>query len=677
MAVWTCGSRSCPGHSDPSHRCATGAWPCGRKQPACPTHSHPSDRCAPAAGAVWTCGARDCPGHSASTHECSPGVWRCSRLTPNCMGHSQRSHACRADLSYSQQDCDASFTTAHPPGSPVTTCDVNDRVRLVQLVEVVTHRGSTSHRTPSARRQYINLDANIDPAVAHPEYGRAIRLQARVEWVSGDRSRPLAGHPIYWYSQAAAGNKAGLATREQESFDASGGGHARKQTSTDAMGWTPVVEFHLSLYGGDQFDVFATEAASYTGGLQAGRYTVWKKLWYQVTEMRDSAGGTFDVPSGVTTVFEAGYATVFIEFTEQTPRTSAAWVCNLPDGAARAAAARPHFRVDHLAPFKAHIMTVDWSEASPVERTVTATLTSPHWAAPNYWTLWKCGAALAWKVSAEWRPAAAAAWTCRRVRPACPTHRASTDRCAHAAGYAWSCGARGCPTHADPTDVCSGRPFTCRRIHPPCATHRGQNDQCPGVAGAVWTCLASHCPGHSRPSDVCGNPRQWLAIPDAAIGASAHPTQPGFKQITLNFSAGPVTPSAANPVEIKVVARIVEAAALGWGGGSHHLFLCTGMLRDRLPAADWVPTQRSDAVHEIGHALGLVNSPPTAAGAHNAWEDTAHAHHCTQPPTVCAMWWLSSTTRLTTFHLSGGTGCHDHLRRQDLSRAVMAGHWRD
>jgi hypothetical protein len=178
----------------------------------------------------------------------------------------------------------------------------------------------------------------------------------------------------------------------------------------------------------------------------------------------------------------------------------------------------------------------------------------------------------------------------------------------------------------------------------------------------------------------CSTTQPWRNIPDSALSLAGTYPPRGFKHIHVDFTHGPVTPSTSNPVEIRLV--VLEAGpnfALGWGGGSSALFLCTGTLHDISTTADWDPIQRSDVVHELGHALGLVNLPPTTTGAHNAWADTVSTppqpKHCRKPATQCAMWWQSSSTRLTTFHLDGGTGCHDHLRRQDFSRGVMSGHW--
>jgi hypothetical protein len=138
-----------------------------------------------------------------------------------------------------------------------------------------------------------------------------------------------------------------------------------------------------------------------------------------------------------------------------------------------------------------------------------------------------------------------------------------------------------------------------------------------------------------------------------------------------------VTPSAGSPVDIDFRLKCTGPNVyLGWGGGRTHILLCTGALRDINAAADRDPMQSSDTVHEMGHALGLVNMPPSAAGAHNAWHDTVHANHCTKASNECAMFWQSSTTRATTFHSTGGVGCNEHLRTQDFSRSVMKPLWK-
>jgi hypothetical protein len=94
VGTWYCGARDCPGHSEPGHRCRTGVWHCGRRQPPCPGHNSPDHLCN--GGQAWDCWARNCPTHSRPEHECSPGVWFCGRIAPPCPGHSKRDHRCQA-----------------------------------------------------------------------------------------------------------------------------------------------------------------------------------------------------------------------------------------------------------------------------------------------------------------------------------------------------------------------------------------------------------------------------------------------------------------------------------------------------------------------------------------------------------------------------------------------------
>ncbi len=458
----------------------------------------------------------------------------------------------------------------------------NDQTKLVEVAEVVTVNGLPTRRpVVTSRKQYINLDEKVDTSQPHPEYGRKITLQARIEWVSGDKSRSLAGKKVYWRIDAPSSNKSGLTGKEREGFDSEGSWTLKKAANTGANGWCDAVEFYPSLYGGDVFSVFATDKSDYSGGMPTGSYTVWRKFWYQVTEMKDSSGtgSVFSLPAPVTSAFESGYLTVFIEFHEVAPRNNANYVANLADDAARAAAAKPHFTADARIPFKAHIMTVDYSGTGSEEKSVADTMTGTAWTSADWFLVWRLDAGtLPWKVSAQYQAAGSKTWT---------------------------------------------------------------------------------------------------DIPDSAINTHTDPAKKGFKRIKLDFSSGPVKPSAKAPVKIKLKIKCAGPnIALGWGGGDHHLYLCTGALHDIETSSDWDLIQRSDCVHEIGHALGLVNLAPNAAGA-QSWEDTAHANHCIKPATSCAMFWMSSTTRLTTFHLDGGKGCHDYLRRQDFSRSVMVSQWKD
>jgi hypothetical protein len=467
-----------------------------------------------------------------------------------------------------------------PAACTTEKCPLEDQIVLVELVEVFLEAGKEKTQPPNGRDQFINLDEKVEPATAHPEYGRSIQLKARVEWKAGDKNRSLTGKNVYWYIVPDAANRTGLTGAEKEGF-AAAGGSAKNASTTDDKGWTPPVKFFLSLYGGDKFDVFVTEDPAYKGGKKAGSYIVWRKFWYHITEMKDGKGGKFDVSATITSAFEAGYKTAFMKFTEKTPRTEAVYVSYLANSTERATEDRKYFTADDLSPFKCHIMTVDYSETATQNKTVEDDAPTTTYTTANWEVLWKQGGGThPWKVSAKCKPAGGS----------------------------------------------------------------------------------------------------WADIPDGKFTLDILAGRPGFKKIKIDLGYITPAPTAAAPARIKLEIKVAgPGVALGWGGGSYHLYLCTGALRDIIVAADRDPTQKSDAVHEIGHALGLVNMPPAPAHAHDAWEDTAHASHCNKLPTECAMFWQSSTTRLTTFHFdsAGKTGCHDYLRRQDFSRSVMKDRWKD
>lgn len=473
-----------------------------------------------------------------------------------------------------------------------------EKYKIVELIEVITHngkeysvqgpakkprkppktiQGNIKRKDKGVYKQYINLDDKVEKSKAHPEYGRCVRLKARIEWVDKKKKDSLAGKKVYWYSKADSGNKTGLTGNMKEGFDSTGGSLKKEVSTNDEKGWTPVVEFYLSQYGGDKFAVCATDDAAYKGGLKAETYEVWRKLWYQVTEMKDGKGGKFALSPTVTSALEAGYKSVFIVFEEKGARKSATYVGNPATDADLRKEAKKYFVKDSFCPFKCHIMTIDYGKQGSHVITVEDTMASKTWTDPDWKLLWRHGGGtFPWKVSAK-----------------------------------------------------------------------------------------------DRLSSLFA---PWVDIPDANLSVDTHPTQPGFKKVKISFS------SVKAPLKIKLKLKVAgPSCCLGWGGGSHHIWLCSGMLRDIYTPGNRDLVQKSDCVHEIGHALGLVNMPPTKAHAHDAWEDTSSAKHCSKPPTNCAMYKHSSTTRLTTFHYdaTNKNGCHDHLRRQDFSRSVMKNHWKD
>lgn len=309
------------------------------------------------------------------------------------------------------------------------------QIRIVELIEVITHNGkeysvqgpAKKPRKPpktiqgnitrkdkdnGAYKQYINLDNKVEKNKAHSGYGQCVRLKARIEWVDKKKKDSLAGKKVYWSSKADPGNKTGLTGSEKENFYSSEISMlgSPRYSETDKDGWTKVVEFKFSQYGGDKFRIFAQADEKNEGKgsgkkLKAGWYVVWRKFWYQVTEMKDGKGGKLDMPASVTTDFEKGYETVFIEFKEKSPRKEIAHIGNIPNADINSdAEAKKHFVKDDLCPFKAHVMTADYGgQTSETKTILDNAVTTASYVTPHYYYLWRPGAGTPWKVSARYQ----------------------------------------------------------------------------------------------------------------------------------------------------------------------------------------------------------------------------------------------------------------------------------
>src|SRR5438046_1703475 len=90
-----------------------------------------------------------------------------------------------------------------PIGAQVKACSLLSDVVVAELCEVFTQAGAEQPpQAVKARKQYVNLDDETDPAVPHPEFGQYIGLKARLKWKDGDPNRSLAGKVVYWSAKA-------------------------------------------------------------------------------------------------------------------------------------------------------------------------------------------------------------------------------------------------------------------------------------------------------------------------------------------------------------------------------------------------------------------------------------------------------------------------------------------
>ncbi len=214
-----------------------------------------------------------------------------------------------------------------PPITPGTTAfgpATADEVELVEVVEMIGRSSATDPTAPvEARRQYVNLPRESGGAVTK-QNGRVIYLKARIRWRDASKTGSLAGQSVRFYAQPTGANQkdpAQLHADLRAGFDRANGG-MNKTVQTNANGWTPVVQFHTSRYGGDKFHVFATLLSTDTGGLDGGEYEVWRKITFEVDAMQRPSGVDYmDVVSGIINDFVAAHAGAFTEAV-QVPRNS-------------------------------------------------------------------------------------------------------------------------------------------------------------------------------------------------------------------------------------------------------------------------------------------------------------------------------------------------------------------
>lgn len=191
-------------------------------------------------------------------------------------------------------------------------------IELAELVEVVTRGGAEAPVTgiapnPASKtplqggnaaiprpstapdRQYINIPKDVDGVgTEQPHYERHIQFRARVKWKGGG-SGSLAGRTVHFSFTPTHGSDRPVALYPGgvEGFTA---GESATAT-TDAAGWTPVVNFLVSMYGGDKFKVCAQADEDGKGRLgpkmTTGDYQVWKTIYYTLACMNRPDGSDY------------------------------------------------------------------------------------------------------------------------------------------------------------------------------------------------------------------------------------------------------------------------------------------------------------------------------------------------------------------------------------------------
>ncbi len=441
-------------------------------------------------------------------------------------------------------ECKVVKPTGRKPKDPNVPCPEN-KLRVVELAEVVTHQGTDQSRGVNSRRQYINLDGTVDAANPHPEYGRFIQLKARVEWVSGDKSKSLIGQTVYWYSTSGAGNKSGLAGTAQEGFGSAGGGIKATSSVESGDGWTSVMQFYLSQYGGDEFYVSATEDPAYKGGLKAGAYVVWRKLWFEVDTMKKRGGGSLNMDDSRLPDI---YKPCFIELEKEGDDNQPDNQWNLQTSELHALG-NDYFGAQQ-SPFQSHEVAVD-HQADKKDGDLTINMTA---------SVFTTGATDSYYV------------------------------------------------------------------------YGGMN---------TWLKTAQYDDGSG-----------WKTLDKSKVSLIG--ADKVYKNIQVDFSAWPVTPTAAKPVAVKLEFFKSDEWS-GDGSETPHAMVAMGYWYDTETPAEAKKRTVGTMAHELGHLLGMV---PVTSGTH---VDTGTGHHCTDGN--CVMYSTNTATRGNNFC----NVCLELLKKADLT----------
>lgn len=151
--------------------------------------------------------------------------------------------------------------------------------------------------TPADTKWYINLDADESKL-----QGRPVTIKARV-------STKTPGLRIYWTLDKDANNRAGLEADKQAKLEPA-------FSQTDANG-EATTKLTLSTYGGDRFRVSASLAPNTApgtpGAKESGWITVWRKIFYDIIQMKKPSGGQWEMPAGTMPQVATAFGKVFVE----------------------------------------------------------------------------------------------------------------------------------------------------------------------------------------------------------------------------------------------------------------------------------------------------------------------------------------------------------------------------
>lgn len=155
-----------------------------------------------------------------------------------------------------------------------------------------------THKHGTAYKQYVNLTKDTAGVAKRlPEQGRSIDLWAKLSWVSGKKTKTLAGKTVKWKAtitpHPGAGRPATFNVNSEKPGFGGTNGNLTGTSTTDKDGWAKIT-FHLSQYAGDKFVISAEVDASDSEAnakpaKRSKPYVVWRKFWYQITKPHGSS----------------------------------------------------------------------------------------------------------------------------------------------------------------------------------------------------------------------------------------------------------------------------------------------------------------------------------------------------------------------------------------------------
>jgi hypothetical protein len=210
----------------------------------------------------------------------------------------------------------------------------------------------------SSRNQFVNLPADWDP----PNNGRTVNLQGHVE--------PRAGGINVLFNIIAN-------TANEPDTPAASLGSTSITTDGNGAG---SVQLTLPFYGGAKFKV-GGKTDNMDNPVESGELTVWRKVFYQVTEMAASSSTppvSFTAPADMISQLQASFDPVFFKFDPGTKSHDTTPYQEHLTAAQRGqleTSLRPSAR-DNRSPFKMNIVLIDQADIVAEQLWINAATTA-------------------------------------------------------------------------------------------------------------------------------------------------------------------------------------------------------------------------------------------------------------------------------------------------------------